>query len=108
MMSEGQRITSLLICLGIAIPISKYGAKIRISVFGERDNIWLLKSDFSSEDIDIQLFRLRNVLSYLKRIQSFPADTQGLIDTLFFKIKKIGMGNNSVLKKKNWFLIILH
>ena len=74
MMSEEQRIASLLICSGISIPFAKYGVKIRISVFGERDSVWLLNDDFSSDNIVIQLFRLRDALACLKRIQSFPAD----------------------------------
>ena len=88
MMSEEQRIASLLICSGISIPFAKYGTKIRISVFGERDNVWLLTDDFSSENIDIQLFRLRDALACLKRIQSFPADA----------LKKL---KNSYLQKYN-------
>ena len=65
---------SLLLCTGLSIPLSIYGVKIRISVFGERDNVWLLTSDFSSENIQTQLFKLRDALTCLKRIQSFPAD----------------------------------
>ena len=73
-MSEEQRIAALLLCTGLSIPLSIYGVKIRISVFGERDNVWLLTSDFSSENIQTQLSRLRDALTCLKRIQSFPAD----------------------------------
>ena len=74
MMSEKQRIVALLLCTGLSIPFSRYGVKIRISVFGERDSVWLLSKEFSSENITQQLFRLRDALACLKRIQSFPAD----------------------------------
>ena len=74
MMSEDQRLASLLLCTGLSIPFSKYGVKIRISVFGERDNVWLLSKEFSSDNIIEQLYRLRDALSCTKRIQSFPAD----------------------------------
>ena len=74
MMSEEQRIAALLLCTGLSIPFSHYGVKIRISVFGERDNVWLLSKEFSSENIPQQLFRLRDALACEKRIQSFPAD----------------------------------
>ena len=73
-MSEDQRIASLLLCTGLAKSFSNYGVKIRISVFGERDNVWLLSDDFSSENISIQLSRLRDAFACLTRIQSFPAD----------------------------------
>ena len=86
MMSEEQRIASLLLCTGLSIPLSKYGVKIRISVFGERDNVWLLSEDFSFENIEIQLFRLRDALSCLKRIQSFPADALKKLKNSFFEI----------------------
>ena len=74
MMSEKQRIVALLLCIGLSIPFSRYGVKIRISVFGERDSVWLLSKEFSSENITQQLFGLRDALACLKRIQSFPAD----------------------------------
>ena len=73
-MSEEQRISSLLISTGLSLALSKYGVKIRISVFHERDCVWALTNDFSYEDINIQLSRLRDALSSQKRIQSFPAD----------------------------------
>ena len=73
-MSEDQRIASLLLCTGIALAFSKYGTKIRISVFAERDNVWILTEDFSFNDIEIQLSRLRDALSLKKRFYSFPAD----------------------------------
>ena len=74
-MSEEQRKASLLICTGLGKAFCKYGIKIRISVFAERDNVWLLTNDFSTENIDIQLLRLRDTLASKKRIQSFPADS---------------------------------
>ena len=72
--SEEQRMTSLLLCTGLSIPPSIYRVKIRISIFEERDNVWLLTSDFSSENIQTQLFKLKDALTCLKRIQSYPAD----------------------------------
>ena len=83
-MSEEQRIASLLLSSGLSITLSKYGVKIRMSVFGERDNVWLLSEDFSS-DIIIQLSRLRDALACLKRIQSFPADALKKLKNSFFK-----------------------
>lgn len=65
---------SLLLCTGLSILLSIYGVKIRILIFEERDNVWILTSDFSSENIQTQLFKLRDALTCLKRIQSFPAD----------------------------------
>ena len=86
-MSEEQRVASLLLCTGLSIPLSKYGVKIRISVFGERDNVWQLTDDFSKENILIQLSRLRDSLACLKRIQSFPADALKKLKNTFFKRK---------------------
>ena len=83
--SEEQKIASLLITTGLSISFSKYGVKIRISVFGERDNVWLLSDDFSSENIQIQLSRLRDSLACLKRIQSFPADALKILKNSFYK-----------------------
>ena len=73
-MSEEQRISSLLITAGLSLVFSKYGVKIRISFFHERDCLWALTDDFSYENIYIQLSRLRDALSCQKKIQSFPAD----------------------------------
>ena len=73
-MSEEQRISSLILCTGLSLSFSKYGVKIRISVFGERDCVWVLTEDFSSNNLPLQLSRLRDALSLKKRIQSFPAD----------------------------------
>lgn len=73
-MSEKQRIASLLLSTGLSIPLSKYWVKLRISVFAERDNAWLLSDNFSNENIPFQLSRLRDALACLERIQSFPAD----------------------------------
>ena len=84
-MSEEQRIASLLVSTGLSISLSKYGVKIRMSVFGERDNVWLLFDDFSSDNIIIQLSRLRDALSCLKRIQSFPADALKKLKNSFFR-----------------------
>ena len=84
-MSEEQKIASLLITTGLSISFSKYGIKIRISVFGERDNVWLLSDDFSSENIQIQLSRLRESLACLKKIQSFPGDVLKILKNSFYK-----------------------
>ena len=73
-MSEDQRIASLLISTGLSLSFVKYGVKIRISVFAERDNVWVLTDDFSSDNIKQQLLRLRDALSFKARIISFPAD----------------------------------
>ena len=54
---------SLLLCTGLSIPLSIYGVKIRILIFEERDNVWILTSDFSSENIQTQLFKLRDALT---------------------------------------------
>jgi hypothetical protein len=45
--------------------------RIRISVFGERDNVWQLTDDFSKENILIQLSRLRDSLACLKEFNLF-------------------------------------
>ena len=73
-MSEDQRIASLLITTGLSLAFVKYGVKIRISVFAERDNVWALTDDFSLDNINQQLLRLRDALSFKARLISFPAD----------------------------------
>ncbi|OUM69791.1 hypothetical protein PIROE2DRAFT_57210 [Piromyces sp. E2] len=72
-MSEVQRIAALVISTGISIPLSYYGVNIRISVFGERNGVWLLSDGFS-KNVDIQLARLRDALASKKRYMSFPGD----------------------------------
>lgn len=83
--SEKQRIVSWLLSTGLSIPLSKYGVKLKIPVFAERDNVWLLSDDFSNENIPIQLSRLRDALACLERIQSFPADALKKLKNSFFK-----------------------
>ena len=73
-MSEDQRIASLILTVGLSLSLSQYGVKIRISVFAERDNVWVLTDEFSSENLSLQLSRLRDALSMKARILSFPAD----------------------------------
>ena len=73
-MNEDQRIAALIIITGLAIPLSKYGCRIRISAFAERNCIWALSKDFSKENIVEQLSRLRDILSKINRLESFPAD----------------------------------
>ena len=75
-MSEEQKISSLIICYGLCYSFSIYGIKIRISVFGERDNVWELSQNFSNEKIEIytQLSKFKDALCYSKRIQFFSAD----------------------------------
>ena len=84
-MSEDQRISSLLLSTGLSLSFSKYGVKIRISVFAERDNIWVLSDDFSYENLQQQLSRLRDVLSLKKRILSFPADALKKLKNSFYE-----------------------
>ena len=76
MMIDEQKIASLIISTGLCISFLFYGIKIRISVFGERKNVWELSKNFSDDNKDIytQLSKLRDALSCSKRIQSFPAD----------------------------------
>ena len=45
----------------------------------------MLSDDFSSENIQIQLSRLRDSLASLKRIQSFPADALKILKNSFYK-----------------------
>ena len=73
-MSEDQRMAALLLCTGLSVSFVKYGVKIRISVFAERDNVWILTDDFSCDNLKEQLSRLRDALSFKARLVSFPAD----------------------------------
>ena len=84
-MSENQRIASLLITTGLSLAFSKYGVKIRISVFSERGNVWVLNNEFSEHNIKSQLSRLRDALSFKKRIVSFPADALKKLKNSFGK-----------------------
>ncbi|ORX59905.1 hypothetical protein BCR36DRAFT_408277 [Piromyces finnis] len=72
-MSPIQRIASLVISTGLSISLSSYGIKIRISVFGERNGVWIFSNDFETS-IEIQLSRLRDALSSKKRYMSIPGD----------------------------------
>ena len=69
-MSDDQRIACLLICTGLSLSFSRYGVKIRVSVFAERDCIWTLTEDFSSDNFHVieQLLRLRDSLSIKGRL----------------------------------------
>ncbi len=79
-MSNEQRIAAILIASGLSFSFNKYEVNIRISVFGERDGVWLLSNDFSL-NVDSQLSKLRDALSCKKRIMSFPGDAlYGLIN----------------------------
>ena len=114
-MSEDQRIASLLLTFGLSLSFSKYGVKIRISVFAERDNIWVLTENFSLENIPLQLSRLRDALSMKSRILSFPADALRKLKNSFFE--KIGekkycqilisnlISSQIVDKKLNWNIL---
>jgi len=75
-MSEKQEISALILCIGLCKSLTKYGVQIRISVFGERNNVWLLSEKFDNEQlINKQILRLRDALSCKqKRLMSFPAD----------------------------------
>ena len=84
-MSEDQRIASLLVSTGLSLSFSKYGVNIRIGVFAERDNVWVLSDDFSYENLQQQLSRLRDVLSLRKRILSFPADALKKLKNSFYE-----------------------
>ena len=70
-MTEDQRIAVLII---VTATLNKYGCRIRISAFAERNCIWALSKDFSKENIVEQLSRLRDILSKIKRLESFSAD----------------------------------
>ena len=72
--SEDQRISALLLSAGLSLAFSKYCIKIRISVFEERNNVWILTEDFSTKNIKQQLSLLRDALSFKARFISFPAD----------------------------------
>ena len=84
-MNIEQRIASLIIVTGLVIPFSKYGCNIRISVFAERECYWVLSNEFSNQNIELQLSRLRDVLSAINRIQSFPADARRMLKISFEK-----------------------
>ena len=84
-MSEDQRIASLLLCTGLSLSLSTYGIKIRISVFSERNNVWVLTNEFSSENLKHQLSRLRDALSFRKRLLSFPADALKKLKNSFYE-----------------------
>ena len=75
-MTEKQEISALILCIGLCKSLTKYGVQIRISVFGERNNVWLLSKNFDNEkSINKQILRLRDALSCKqKRLMSFPAD----------------------------------
>lgn len=45
----------------------------------------MLSDDFSSENIQIQLSRLRESLACLKKIQSFPGDVLKILKNSFYK-----------------------
>ncbi|ORX61262.1 hypothetical protein BCR36DRAFT_408210 [Piromyces finnis] len=72
-MSPIQRITALVISTGISLSLFNYGVNIRISVFGERNGVWLLSDDFKT-NVEVQLARLRDALASKKRYMSFPGD----------------------------------
>ena len=94
-MSEQQEISALIICIGLCKSLTKYGVKIRISVFGERNNVWLLSENFDNNKYKInrQILRLRDALScHQKRLISFPADA-------LVKLKK-DFEDKKYLKKK--------
>jgi len=76
-MSEKHCISALILCIGICLALTNYGVKIRISVFENKNNIWLLSNNFDEEkDIKGQLFRLKNALNHhKKRILSLPGDS---------------------------------
>ena len=74
MMTEQQRISSLIISIALSKSLTLYGVKIRISVFGETNNVWLLSDKFENDNMNMQLNRLRDALSCSKRFQSFPAN----------------------------------
>lgn len=67
MMSEEQRISSLIISIALCKSLTNYGIKFRISVFGETNNVWLLSDKFEDNDnnLKIQLNRLRDALIYI-------------------------------------------
>ena len=71
-MTEDQRIAVLIIVTGLTKPLSKYGCRIRISAFAERNCAWALSKDFLKENIVEHLSRVRDILSKIKRIESFP------------------------------------
>ena len=82
-MNLEQRISSLIISTALAVTLSKYGCNVRISVFAERECCWVLSNEFTNKNIDLQLSRLRDVLSAIKRLQSFPADALKMLKNSF-------------------------
>ena len=89
-MSEIHCIASLVLCIGLCDALCQYGVKIRISVFENKSNIWMLSNNFDeTNDIKYQLFRLRDALnSNIKRILSYPADSLAKLKYLYEKNTK--------------------
>ena len=96
-MSEDQRAASLLLCFGLSIVFSKYGVKIRISVFAERNNVWPLTKEFSKDNLNRQLGKLRDALSFKARFVSFPGDA----------LKKLKSDFNIKYKNKKYCQILI-
>ncbi len=99
MMIDEQKIAALIISTGLCISFSFYGIKIRISVFGERKNVWELSKNFSDDNKDIytQLSKLRDALSCSKRIQSFPADALKALKKSFDSKNFVNCGYSQIL-----------
>ena len=91
MMSEQQRIASLIIAYGLFKSLTMFGVNIRLSAFGESDYVWLLSDKFENDNINIQLNRLRDALATnIKRFQSFPADALVKLKHNFENKKLVG------------------
>ena len=84
-MSEIHCIASLVLCVGLCDALCRYGVKIRISVFENKSNIWMMSKNFDEiKDIKYQIFRLRDALNNnIKRILSFPADSLDKLKNLY-------------------------
>ena len=77
-MSEDHQILALIICIALTKSFTNFRAKIRISAFAGKDNIWSLSKDenfTNNDDIYYQILRLRDSLTLCKkRYFSVPAD----------------------------------
>lgn len=91
LMSEQQRISSLIIAIGLYKSLTLFGVNIRISVFGETNNVWLLSDKFENDNnSNTQLLRLKDALNSKKRFQSFPANALVKLKQNFSKKKIVG------------------
>ena len=88
-MHENENKCSLLICISLLKTLTQFGVKIRISVFGESEKVWILSEFIDNQNIDILILRLRDAFCSQKRFISYSADA-------LYKIK-----NNFYSKEEN-------